>query len=81
MPSKRYNAVVIIHKLGEADVLLGQGQNVSGGCKQLGVSEQTDYRWRCHYNTIRPHSALGYRPPAPETTPPEKLLTTINQAA
>ena len=24
-------------------------------------------RWRHHYNTIRPHSALGYRPPAPET--------------
>ena len=22
-------------------------------------------RWRQHYNTIRPHSALGYRPPAP----------------
>ena len=23
-------------------------------------------QWRHHYNTIRPHSALGYRPPAPE---------------
>ena len=23
--------------------------------------------WRQHYNTIRPHSSLGYRPPAPET--------------
>lgn len=23
--------------------------------------------WRKHYNTIRPHSSLGYRPPAPET--------------
>ena len=22
--------------------------------------------WRTHYNTKRPHSALGYRPPAPE---------------
>ena len=22
-------------------------------------------RWRQHTNTIRPHSALGYRPPAP----------------
>jgi transposase InsO family protein len=25
-------------------------------------------RWRQEYNTIRPHSALGYRPPAPEAT-------------
>jgi transposase InsO family protein len=24
-------------------------------------------QWRIHYNTQRPHSALGYRPPAPET--------------
>ena len=23
-------------------------------------------KWRCYYNTIRPHSALEYRPPAPE---------------
>jgi len=23
-------------------------------------------RWRVEYNTIRPHSSLGYRPPAPE---------------
>jgi putative transposase len=24
--------------------------------------------WRREYNTVRPHSALGYRPPAPEAT-------------
>ena len=23
-------------------------------------------QWRSEYNTFRPHSALGYRPPAPE---------------
>jgi putative transposase len=30
-------------------------------------------QWRTHYNSIRPHSALGYRPPAPEVViwPPE----------
>jgi len=26
--------------------------------------------WRQHYNTIRPHSSLGYRPPAPATILP-----------
>ena len=32
--------------------------------------------WRYEYNAIRPHSSLGYRPPAPETwikLPPEAL--------
>ena len=27
-------------------------------------------RWRHHYNTVRPHSSLGYVPPAPETILP-----------
>ena len=27
-------------------------------------------QWRQHYNTRRPHSSLGYRPPAPEAKTP-----------
>ena len=27
-------------------------------------------QWRKHYNTIRPHSALNYRPPSPQTFVP-----------
>ena len=34
-------------------------------------------QWRQHYNTIRPHSSLGYRPPAPETRSPK--LTQLHQ--
>ena len=30
-------------------------------------------QWRRHYNTVRPHSALGYKPPAPQTTDPERV--------
>jgi transposase InsO family protein len=29
--------------------------------------------WRNHYNTRRPHSALGYRPPAPEVIIPSEI--------
>lgn len=28
-------------------------------------------QWRREYNTIRPHSSLGYRPPAPEAIRPD----------
>jgi transposase InsO family protein len=32
-------------------------------------------QWRHHYNTVRPHSSLGYRPPAPQTfVPPQPHL-------
>jgi transposase InsO family protein len=30
-------------------------------------------RWRWEYNHIRPHSSVGYRPPAPETKTPLEL--------
>jgi transposase InsO family protein len=33
-------------------------------------------RWRKEYNQIRPHSSLGYRPPAPEVLAPY-LSTTL----
>ncbi len=27
-------------------------------------------KWRVHYNTVRPHSSLGYKPPAPQSIVP-----------
>lgn len=30
-------------------------------------------RWRQQYNTLRPHSSLGYQPPDPETILPNLL--------
>ena len=36
-------------------------------------------RWRVHYNTKRPHTSLGYRPPAPETIQmPRTIMTYEN---
>ncbi|WP_133487742.1 MULTISPECIES: IS3 family transposase [Aliiroseovarius] len=34
--------------------------------------------WRKHYNTKRPHSALGYKPPAPETIIPMDQRPTMH---
>lgn len=35
-------------------------------------------RWRVHYNTKRPHSSLGYKPPAPQAVLPKLLATPFN---
>ncbi len=53
MPRKRYNAEEIIHKLREADVLLSQGRSVKQVSKQLGIAEQTYYRWRKAYGGMK----------------------------
>ena len=31
-------------------------------------------RWRREYNEVRPHSSLGYRPPAPAARSPRALM-------
>ena len=36
-------------------------------------------QWRIHYNTIRPHSSLGYRPPAPQAINPLVMPASATQ--
>ena len=52
MTQKRYTAEQIIIKLREAEVDLAQGQTVGQVSKQIGVTEQTYYRWRCRLKTL-----------------------------
>ena len=54
---KRHSAEQIVAKLRKADVALGQGLKVSEACKQLGISEQTYYRWRTKYGGMAPEMA------------------------
>jgi putative transposase len=49
---KVFSAEQIIMKLREAEVLLGQGNNVKEACRVLEISEQTYYRWRKEYGGL-----------------------------
>ena len=49
MAKKRYTPETIIRKLREAEVQQGQGQTIAQVVKQLGITEQTFYRWRKEY--------------------------------
>jgi transposase-like protein len=53
MAKKRYNAEEIIHKLREAEVLLARGSSIAQACKQLGITDQTFYRWRKSYGGMK----------------------------
>jgi len=54
---KRHSAEQIVSLLRQADVNLGKGLKVPEVCRQLGVSEQTYYRWRTKYGGMDPQMA------------------------
>jgi len=49
---KRDSPEQMIGKLREAEIALSQGKTVRQACKQMGVSEQTYYRWRKEYGGL-----------------------------
>jgi transposase-like protein len=53
MAKKRYTAETIIRKLREVEILQGQGKTIAQAVKQIGVTEQTYYRWRKEYGGLR----------------------------
>jgi putative transposase len=53
MPKKRYRSEEIIHKLREADVLVGQGRTIPEITRQWGVTDATYYRWRKEYGGMK----------------------------
>ncbi len=57
MPIKRYTPEQIIHKLREAEVLLSQGMTTTEASRQIGVVQQTYYRWRKEYGGMRTNQA------------------------
>ena len=53
MSRKRYTPEQIIGMLREAEVRLSQGRTTGEVCRQLGVSEQSYYRWRKEYGGLK----------------------------
>jgi transposase-like protein len=53
MQRKRFTTEQIIHKLREAEVELAKGRTIAEVCKQIGVTDQTYYRWRKEYGALK----------------------------
>ena len=71
---KRHSPEQIISKLRQADVALGKGLKVPEVCRQLGVSEQTYYRWRTKYGGMDPIMAKQMKELEKENARLKKLL-------
>ena len=50
---KRHTPEQVINKLREAEVAMAQGSTVGEASRQIGVTQQTFYRWRNEYGGLR----------------------------
>jgi len=71
---KRFSPEQIVSKLRQADVELGKGLKVPEVCKQLGVSQQTYYRWRTKYGGMAPQMAKQFKALEKENVRLKKLV-------
>jgi putative transposase len=75
---KRYSADQIVAMLRQADVCLGKGMRVPETCKQLGISEQTYYRWRQKYGGMAPEVAKQLKALERENGQLKKLVADLS---
>ena len=74
---KRHSPEQIISKLRQADVALGKGLKVPEVCRQLGVSEQTYYRWRKEYGGLKVNQAKKLKELEKENARLKKLVADL----
>ena len=74
MARKRYSTEQIISMLREAEVELARGKKVPQVCKQLGITEQTYYRWRKEYGSLRMDQAKRLKELEKENARLKRLL-------
>lgn len=57
MPAKKHTVEQIIAKLREMEKLIGQGMTIPMAAKKLGITDQTFYRWRTRYGSLKEEEA------------------------
>ena len=78
MVRKAHSPERIINELREAELLLNQGATVSEACRQIGVTEQTYYRWRKEYGGMRIEQAKRLKDLERENTRLKKLVADVS---
>ena len=78
MSKKRYSPEQNINKLREAEVLISQGNAVAVVTKQIGVTEQTYYRWRKEYGGMRIEQARRLKELEQENSRLKKLVADLS---
>jgi putative transposase len=61
MSRKHFSAEEIVNKLRQADVELARGKTGSVVCRQIGVTDQTYFRWRKEYGGLNVDQAKRFK--------------------
>jgi transposase-like protein len=77
MSRKRFTAEQIIGHLREADVKISQGVNVLQICREMGIAEQTCYRWRREYGAMKVDQTRRLRDLEKENTRLKKAVVDL----
>ncbi len=78
MPQKRFTPEQIVAKLREAEVQQAKGQSIAETCRQLGITDQTYYRWRKEYGGLRVDQAKRFKQMEQENTRLRKLVADLS---
>ena len=77
MSRKRFSVEQIVRKLREAEVELAKGRTVSEVCRQLGITDQTYYRWRKEYGSLKMDQARRLKEMEKENARLKKLVADL----
>ncbi len=77
MKGKKHTPEQIIRKLREAERLKAEGKDLSHVCQELGVSEQTYYRWKNQYEGMDVDQAKEFRALREENTRLKKAVADL----
>jgi transposase-like protein len=75
---KKYSGTEIVGKLRQADVLIGQGKIIPDVCREIGVTQQTYYRWRTKYGGMSPDMVKQLREVQKENARLRKLVADLS---
>ena len=78
MGKKHFRPEEIILKLREAEVELAQGKTIGSICRNLGICEQTYYRWRKEYGGIKVEQAKRLKKLEKENNRLKKLVADLS---
>jgi putative transposase len=78
MGKMKFTAEQIISKLREAEVLQSSGQSITEVCRQLGIKEQTYYKWRKEYGGMRVDQAKRLKEIEQENSRLRKLVADLS---